>query len=75
MANQPLAGWIGKDLLPLKGRAYSIFGIAVDRSHAFKWFFHQEKAAFTALIRTTMIPKMLKIRASDSSIGMEGAQL
>jgi hypothetical protein len=25
---------------------YSIFGIAVDRSHALKWFFPQEKVAF-----------------------------
>ena len=25
---------------------YSSFGIAINRKHAFKWLFHQEKATF-----------------------------
>jgi hypothetical protein len=30
----------------LRMRGYSIFGIGVDRSHAAKWLFPQEKATF-----------------------------
>jgi hypothetical protein len=29
-----------------QGGGYSIFGIAVDRKHSFKWLFPQEKATF-----------------------------
>jgi hypothetical protein len=38
---------------------YSIFGIGVDRKRTLKWIFPQEKATFTALKKSTCIPKML----------------
>jgi hypothetical protein len=33
-------------IAPMPYPQYSIFGIAVDRRHALKWLFHQEKDTF-----------------------------
>jgi len=38
---------------------YSSFGIGVDRKHALKWRFPQEKATCDALEKSTCIPKLL----------------
>ena len=38
---------------------YSIFGIAVIRKHTLKWLFLNKKPPFTAVKKSTCIPKML----------------
>jgi hypothetical protein len=45
--------------MPSQADGYRIFGITVDRRHALKWLFPQEKATMHAHKKSTLIPKVL----------------
>jgi ribosome maturation factor RimP len=50
----------------------AFFGSAVDRNHAFKWLFHEEKSQFAVLKKFTCIPKWLEHQGFEPPVGGVG---